>query len=95
MTKEIASVKLHVYGTTSWGHNVDTHVTYHLGKSGCFDYGNGLAVHIEYESPGFIDDYIDARYDTRLLSDGSNFTDWVMAEAKARFDGNLKVMVVK
>ena len=95
MTTEIASVKLHVYGTTSWGHDVDTHATYHLGKSGCFEYGNGLAVRVEHEEKGAMDDYIDARYDTRLRRDGSNFTDWVMADAEDRFDPSLKVEVVK
>ena len=95
MTTEIASVKLHVYGTTSWGRDVDTHATYRLVKSGCFEYGNGLSVHVEYKEEGVMDDYIDARYDTRLRRDGSNFIDWVMADAEDRFDPSLKVEVVK
>ena len=95
MTSAIASVKLHVYGTTSWGHDVDNYHTYYLVKSGCFDYGNGLTVRIEYDEKGAIDDYIDVRYDTRLHRDGSNFIDWVMAYAEDRYDKALKVKVEK
>lgn len=95
MTNVIASVKLHVYGTTTWGHDVDTYKTYYLGKSGCFEYGNGLAVRVVHDEKGVIDDYIDVRYDKRLYRDGSNFIDWVMADAEDRFDPSLKVEVVK
>ena len=94
MTTEIASAKFHVYGTTSWGHPVDKQVTLHLGQSGAFGYGNGLAVRVEYDGGG-IDQLYDVRYDRRLRRDGSNYTEWVKGFANDIFDSALTVEMIE
>ena len=89
-TNSIATANFRIHGTGWNGKKVDITVHASLEKSGAFQYGNGTCMVFQYEGRPDPDVY-DTRYEN---VSPANFTEFALAELRARTMESLTVEVV-